>query len=369
MNAALFMLTTAWMAGADAAPAANPPAANPPGVVAPGTPGAIVAPGTPGAIGTPGYPGGAPIYSSGSSCGGGCSTAAWDSCNDCCGGGKHGGGLFSRFRSGGKHRGNACCESYAPAAPACCAPAAPMYKPVTTCAPAPTTCCAPAPTCGASSCCDTGCGGKHSGGGLFSRFRSGGGLFSKHNNCCIESGCNSGCGSGYGPGYPGAGAYPGAYPGGYVPGAGPEPIGPPKETPKKMPADKTTGSISPYSEVTPVVAPSRPAIEVGGPQNPFDLARRYANRAQHATDYTSLTGQLFFVHADGGYWVLRYAPLSEEDRHGGSVVLARDANMDGYREGDLVTVQGSIIQAKTSLYLGGPLYRVTQIALEDRARD
>jgi len=101
-------------------------------------------------------------------------------------------------------------------------------------------------------------------------------------------------------------------------------------------------------------------------KNPFELSRRYESRVDHAPDYGWLTGQLFYVHADGGLWILRYAPLSTEDRNGGSVVLARDLRMDTYREGDLVTIHGEIIQEKGSLRLGGPLYRMQSIQLIDR---
>jgi len=40
--------------------------------------------------------------------------------------------------------------------------------------------------------------------------------------------------------------------------------------------------------------------------------------------------------------------------------------MDSYREGDLVTVKGEILQEKGSLYLGAPLYRASSIELVDR---
>jgi len=116
---------------------------------------------------------------------------------------------------------------------------------------------------------------------------------------------------------------------------------------------------------TEVLTPAGAKIETEG-TNPFDLARRYELRVARATDYSKLTGQLFFVHTDGGLWVLRYAPLSEEDLYGGSVVLARDRMMTSYRQGDLVTVEGQIISQKSSARLGGPLYRVSAISLVDR---
>ena len=37
-----------------------------------------------------------------------------------------------------------------------------------------------------------------------------------------------------------------------------------------------------------------------GTRNPFDLARRYQGKAFASPDYSKLTGQLFFVHTDGG---------------------------------------------------------------------
>ena len=142
------------------------------------------------------------------------------------------------------------------------------------------------------------------------------------------------------------------------PGKGIEPI-------KKMPKDDGKGAmmapVAPISPVTP--AGARIETEV---KNPFELARRYEQRVGHATDYSRLTGQLSFVHADGGLWVLRYASLAEEDRNGGSVILARDRMMNNYREGDLVTIEGQVISQKGSTRLGGPLYRVQAISLVDR---
>ena len=59
-------------------------------------------------------------------------------------------------------------------------------------------------------------------------------------------------------------------------------------------------------------------------KNPFDLDRRYEKRVGCAADYSKVVGQLYYVHIDGGVWILRYAPLSQEDGNGGSVVLAHD---------------------------------------------
>lgn len=139
-----------------------------------------------------------------------------------------------------------------------------------------------------------------------------------------------------------------------------EKIGTPKEEGKPMPP-KTT-QVPTDSELAPI---SSKVIETET-RHPFDLSRQYEARVERAADYSRITGQLFFVHADGGLWVLRYAPIGQEDPNGGAVILARDRQMTSYREGDLVQVKGEILNEKGSLYLGGPLYRAQSIQLLDR---
>jgi hypothetical protein len=129
--------------------------------------------------------------------------------------------------------------------------------------------------------------------------------------------------------------------------------------PKKLPDGKET-SIETGTSLNPAQTPET--------KNPFELSRRYQARADRAADYSRLTGELFYVHADGGLWVLRYAPLGLEDSYGGGVVLSRDRQMDNYREGDLVTVKGTVIAPRASYHLGGPLYRFDSIQLVDRPR-
>jgi len=150
-----------------------------------------------------------------------------------------------------------------------------------------------------------------------------------------------------------------------VPGG--EKIPAPKDsTPgKAMPkGDKEAQLFSPMGrEVTPVSAPM-PARK--GTPSPFELNRRYEPRADHAPDFSWITGQLSYVHADGGLLVLRYAPVSKEDKNGGSVVLARDLSMESYREGDLVTIRGQLLDHRASLFLAGPQYQARSISLVER---
>jgi len=138
---------------------------------------------------------------------------------------------------------------------------------------------------------------------------------------------------------------------------------PNKEKNTKQDAPSREGASA--TPPAPVVSPAAAKVETEV-KNPFDLDRRYDKRVTHAADYSKLTGQLFYVHADGGLWVLRYASLDVEDAKGGGVILARDRQMNNYREGDLVTVEGEVISDKGSSRLGGPLYRVRNIVLVDR---
>jgi hypothetical protein len=224
--------------------------------------------------------------------------------------------FFDRFRRSKHHDCCDTCNSCAPAAPApCCKPA-------------------PAPTCDT---CGDSCHGKSS---FLDRCR---GLFSRKSHGCCDSGCDScgGCGS--------AAVAPAAL----VPA-------PQTEQLKKMPKGENEGK---KIETGP-----KPLIKnETETKNPFELDRRYVQRAGRAADFSNLTGQLFYAHTDGGVWVLRYAPLDKEDAYGGGVVLARDRSMNEFHEGDLVTIEGQVIAAKWSTHLGGPLYQIRTMSLVDRS--
>jgi hypothetical protein len=190
VNAALLLMGSAWIAGADAAAPAAPPAAQAP----------------------------VPAVVTGNGCGG-----CGPTCNDCgntCGRA----GFLSRLKARGGHRNNDCC------APAC-----------NPCPPPP-----PCNPCPQTSCCDTGCGGKH---GLFTRLR---GRWSK-GSCGCDGGPEPCCGAPGGP----AGML--GTPGGPV-GA---PVAPPGgELPKEMPKGPT---VTPKPSGAAVI-PSAPIAPISGPR-------------------------------------------------------------------------------------------------------
>jgi hypothetical protein len=98
------------------------------------------------------------------------------------------------------------------------------------------------------------------------------------------------------------------------------------------------------------------------------LNKEFDKKVGNGEDYSWITGQLFFVHADGGMWMVRYASQDQEDKFGGSVVLAPAVNMKNFREGDLVCIHGAVLkQERANAHLGGALYRVDRIDLIERA--
>jgi hypothetical protein len=101
---------------------------------------------------------------------------------------------------------------------------------------------------------------------------------------------------------------------------------------------------------------------------PTAIKQRFQEKVGHEDDYSWITGQLQYIHADGGLWVVRYATVDTEDKFGGSVVLAPTVNMKNFREGDLVSVRGEILsEQRASHAVGGPLYRAVAVDMIDRA--
>lgn len=78
----------------------------------------------------------------------------------------------------------------------------------------------------------------------------------------------------------------------------------------------------------------------------------------HASDYTWLTGELSYI-PQKDQWRLRFASIDEEDQYGGSVTLDAHAEMQGYQSGQLVRVEGTVIDRDSREI--APKYRVKEI--------
>jgi hypothetical protein len=115
-------------------------------------------------------------------------------------------------------------------------------------------------------------------------------------------------------------------------------------------------------------SPPAPATAAPDLLRQLKLAKKDQDRIGHEDDYSWITGHLFYVHTNGGCWILRYALPDQPDRFGGSVVLAPGVEMKNFREGDLVCVYGKVIdQGRPYPNLGGALYRVDTITMVERA--
>jgi hypothetical protein len=126
--------------------------------------------------------------------------------------------------------------------------------------------------------------------------------------------------------------------------------------------------------LTPTPAPAiaapaaRPNVKVESNAGVPEVGKKFQEKVGCAPDHSWITGQLFYVHTDGGRWVIRYTSVGEQDKFGGSVVLAPGVDMKNYREGDLVSVNGKVLSdARTSHHLPGALYQATSISLIERA--
>jgi hypothetical protein len=66
----------------------------------------------------------------------------------------------------------------------------------------------------------------------------------------------------------------------------------------------------------------------------------------HAADYSWLVGEVHYVQVRGA-WRLRYASPDEAERYGGTVTLSGDAVPQNLRNGQLLRVEGRLINPAT----------------------
>ena len=78
----------------------------------------------------------------------------------------------------------------------------------------------------------------------------------------------------------------------------------------------------------------------------------------HSADYTSLTGELYYLKARE-CWTVRFASVDEEDRYGGSVTLADMGTMKEFHTGQMVQVQGHM--ADVDSHEPAPKFQVQSI--------
>lgn len=82
----------------------------------------------------------------------------------------------------------------------------------------------------------------------------------------------------------------------------------------------------------------------------------------HANDYSWLVGELQYLAAEK-VWMVRYASLDDNDRFGGKVVLQETRPLTGFKDNQLVRVEGTILEGDG--LATGASYRVRSIRAVD----
>jgi hypothetical protein len=139
----------------------------------------------------------------------------------------------------------------------------------------------------------------------------------------------------------------------------------PQQAPRSVTLDVAEVSEAPPSRPTPAGRILAPGILIhDGPPCPTEVrpAPAFVQTAStgmsfgHAPDYTWLRGQ---VQRSLHGVRLRFAPVDQVDRYGGSVTLVGDAQIEHLRDGQCVRVRGQLLNpdAKSP----APAYRVVAI--------
>jgi hypothetical protein len=82
----------------------------------------------------------------------------------------------------------------------------------------------------------------------------------------------------------------------------------------------------------------------------------------HADDYTWLTGRLEYLYVRS-VWRIRYAGCDEDDRFGGSLVLTASFPVKEFKDGQLIHVEGQVLDAETHDQDRRPLYEVHAVQI------
>jgi hypothetical protein len=105
-------------------------------------------------------------------------------------------------------------------------------------------------------------------------------------------------------------------------------------------------------------APTVKAAGVAGSTSKEPPIATNVPSGNHADDYSWVKGKLLRGLSRGGYVQVRYADHSQEDRHGGAVMLVGTVS-DQYKDGDVVLVRGRIEGYDNRLR--GTAYRIQSI--------
>ena len=104
-----------------------------------------------------------------------------------------------------------------------------------------------------------------------------------------------------------------------------------------------------------------PVIPASAHESTREAQPKLGGGMDHAPDYSWIQGKLEFSALGGGVWKARYAPISADDEHGGSVILDCDPTKKELKPGDMVFVEGQLMPGEQSRSFRNPQYRVRRM--------
>jgi hypothetical protein len=140
---------------------------------------------------------------------------------------------------------------------------------------------------------------------------------------------------------------------------------PASDAPTALPTAPVVIAEKPKPDLTPAAPKAETAAATVIPPVGKDFAprRSFADITAkpefgHASDYTWLTGELSHIPSKN-QWRLRFASIDDEDKYGGSVTLDASLELRGFLSGQLVRVEGEMIDKESRDI--APKYRVKEI--------
>ena len=145
----------------------------------------------------------------------------------------------------------------------------------------------------------------------------------------------------------------------------------PMPAPAHLPGPDPVAELPAKPDAVFVAAPKAlaPFIPIVVPAKPLASPMKSGETIGHAPDFRWVAGVLD-RHRKGGYWTLRYADLSVDDRWGGKVRLMDDARLTDLQDGDTVFVEGELLAPASDSAAAGttsyPPFRVTSVKVSGR---